>query len=167
MNRMGKQSARHKPTANGNGVTTTRTKSLSALYEQDETAWLDIMAALCARTEHDELDLPHLSEYLSDMAKRDRRAVYNRLVTLMCHLLKWEFQPDKQTGSWRGTIREQRRKLRLLLDSKTLRNHASDILLEAYAEAREQAADETQLKVTKFPKECAWGIDELLRNELS
>jgi hypothetical protein len=139
-------------------------ESLSSLYEQDETAWLEIMADLVAHKQFAELDHKNLSEYLSDMAKRDRREVFSRLVVLMCHLLKWELQPEKQTGSWRGTIREQRRELRQLLDSKTLKNHADSILADAYAEARKQAADETEMKLSKFPKECEWDVDELLRD---
>jgi hypothetical protein len=143
-------------------MATAQTESLSALYEQDETAWLEIIAELVAQKKYAALDHCHLSEYLSDMAKRDRREVYSRLVVLLCHLLKWDHQPEKHTGSWRGTIREQRRELRLLLDGKTLHNHAEAVLADAYAEARKQAADETEMKLSKFPKECAWDIDTLL-----
>src|SRR2546423_1254457 len=100
-----------------------KTESLCDLYEKDETAWLEIMAKLAARKQFAALDTKHLSEFLSDMAKRDRREVYSRLVVLMCHLLKWEHQPEKRTGSWRDTIDEQRLELRLLLDSATLKNH--------------------------------------------
>lgn len=159
----------HKTTRRGSASPPSNGKvsdlALPDLYEQDETAWLEIMADLCTRNQVAELDLQNLGEYLFDIAKRDRRAVYNRLVTLLCHLLKWQYQPDKKTGSWRGTIREQRRKLRLLLDSKTLRNYAIEILHDAYSEARKQAADETELKLNTFPKECAWTIDAMLTDD--
>jgi hypothetical protein len=135
---------------------------LSVLYERDETAWLEAMSALAARRRYEEMDFEHLSEYLADMARRDRREVFSRLVVLLTHLLKWEHQPDRRTGSWRGTIREQRRELRQLLESGTLRNHAEAVLAEAYAEARRQAADETELAVDVFPAENAWGLEELL-----
>src|SRR5208282_1084811 len=107
--------------------------SLSALYEQDETAWLDIMSELVAHGRFAELDCQHLSEYLSDMARRDRREVFSRLVLLMTHWLKWQHQPQNRTGSWRGTIRTQRRDLRKLLESGTLRNNAQSVFDEAYA----------------------------------
>ena len=51
--------------------------SLPDLYEQDETAWLDIMSKLVAQGRFEELDCGHLSEYLADMAKRDRREVFS------------------------------------------------------------------------------------------
>jgi hypothetical protein len=34
--------------------------------------------------------------------------------------------------------------------------------MEASAEARQQAADETELSLETFPVACAWGLDELL-----
>jgi hypothetical protein len=136
--------------------------NLSLLYERDETAWLEAMAALAASGRYAEMDYQHLSEYLADMAKRDRREVFSRLVVLLSHLLKWEHQPERRSGSWRGTIREQRRELRQLLESGTLRKHAEAVLEDAYAEARRQAADETELPLGEFPVENRWGLDELL-----
>src|SRR5690349_17903202 len=143
-------------------MTTAAAHDLSRLYEQDETAWLEAMSALAAAGRCGEMDLLHLSEYLADMARRDRREVFSRLVVLLCHLLKWQHQPDRRSGSWRGTIREQRRELRQLLESGTLRNHAEEVLSDAYAEARRQAADETELRADVFPVENAWGLEELL-----
>jgi hypothetical protein len=143
-------------------MTTAEALDLTVLYEQDETAWLEAMSALAASGRFAEMDFRHLSEYLADMAKRDRREVFSRLVVLLSHLLKWEHQAERRSGSWRGTIREQRRELRQLLESGTLRNHADAVLAEAYAEARRQAADETELSLDVFPAENARGLDELL-----
>jgi hypothetical protein len=146
-------------------LTTAKTESLISLYDQDETAWLDSMVRLLDRGQYADLDYQNLKEYLADMAKRDRREVLNRLETLMVHLLKWEFQPEKQTASWQGRILEQRRQLRHLLDSKTLMNHALNVLADAYADARKQAAVETEMKASKFPKECPWNVDEVLSED--
>ena len=143
-------------------MTTVQAIPLGMLYEQDETAWLEVMAELVEQRRFQEMDFPHLSEFLNDMAKRDRREVFSRLVVLLSHLLKWEYQADKRAGSWRGTIREQRRELRQLLESGTLKNHAESVLADAYAEARRQAADETEYALEVFPSERPWGLDELL-----
>jgi hypothetical protein len=143
-------------------MATAEALDLSVLYDQDETAWLEAMSALAANGRHAEMDFKHLSEYLADMAKRDKREVFTRLVVLLCHLLKCAHQPERRSGSWRGTIREQRRELRQLLTSGTLRNHAEAVLADAYAEARRQAADETELSVDVFPVEDVRGLDELL-----
>jgi hypothetical protein len=138
---------------------------LPSLYREDETAWLELMAQVVADRRFDNLDCENLSEYLSDMARRDRREVYSRLVVLLTHLLKGEHQPERRSSSWRGTILEQRRELRLLLEGGTLRNHAVASLADAYQEAREQAAAETELPLETFPKECDRSIDGLIARE--
>jgi hypothetical protein len=102
---------------------------------------------------------------LSVLYERDRREVSSRLVVLLTHLLKWEHQPDHRSGSWQGTILEQRRELRKLLESGTLSNHAVSVLAEAYADARKQAAAETMLPRGTFPAECRWDLESLLVDE--
>jgi hypothetical protein len=134
----------------------------AALYEADETAWLEATAELIRGGRLTEVDLNTLAEYLTDMARRDRREVFSRLVVLLSHLLKWEHQPDRRSGSWRGTILEQQRELRQLLDSGTLRNHATAVFADAYAEARKQAAAETGLARTAFPEACRWDVESAL-----
>lgn len=136
--------------------------ALSVLYERDETAWLEVMSAMAADGRYAEMDYPNLAEYLADMARRDRREVFSRLVVLLAHLLKWDRQPDRRGGPWRGTIREQRRELRQLFGSKTLRDHAAAVLADTYAEARRQASDETELDLAAFPVENPWALDDAL-----
>ena len=132
-----------------------------SLYEQDETAWLEQTADLIATGHFEQIDLDNLSEYLRDMARRDKREVLSRLVILMTHLLKWEHQPGSRSNSWRGTMQEQRRELRELLESKSLRAHAEKTLAKAYREAVAQAAAETGLAKKAFPAECGWALEDL------
>jgi ferredoxin-NADP reductase len=140
---------------------------LAALYETDETAWLDAMAELIREGRPDDVDFPHLAEYLEDMARRDRKEVKSRLRILLAHLLKWTHQPEKRSNSWRGTITTQRHELEDdLLTSGTLRNHAEAILPETYAQAVEQAVDETGLPDATFPPQCPWKLDQLLSAEV-
>lgn len=143
-------------------MATTQATPLKLLYESDETAWLEAMAELASQGRYAEIDYPHLGEYLADMAKRDRREVFSRLVVLITHLLKWRHHPEGRCGSWRGTIREQRRELRQLLESGALRGHADAVLADAYDEARRQAADETESDAEQYPDLCVWTVEELL-----
>jgi hypothetical protein len=135
---------------------------LPTLYEHDETAWLEKTAALVAQRRFGEIDHENLSEYLSDMARRDKREVLSRLVTLLTHLLKWEHQPHGRSNSGRGTIVEQRRELGHLLESGTLRRYAGEVLGRAYREAVTQAAAETGLPEETFPAASALSLDEVL-----
>ena len=100
-----------------------QTETLSELYEKDETAWLDAMAELATHGRAESLDLVNLAEFLESMANRDRRESSSRLLLLLMHLLKWEYQPEARTGSWRRTISEQRRQLREICESGVLQNY--------------------------------------------
>jgi len=138
--------------------------ALAALYQSDETAWLEQTADLIRAGRLGEVDLNTLAEYLTDMAKRDRREGFSRLVVLLAHLLKWDYQPDRRAGSWEATILEQQRELRQLLESSTLRSYAAVVLGDAYTEARKQAAAETGLPRGAFPEACGWNLDTVLRD---
>jgi hypothetical protein len=135
---------------------------LADLYYRDETGWVEQMAALATDGSVEALDLPHLSEYLTDMANRDRREAVQRLMVLLVHLLKWEHQPDHRSRSWDLTIREQRDELRELLESATLRNHAAAELGAVYRKAVRRAAVETDLPEDSFPTECPYTLGEAL-----
>ncbi|MBM4068378.1 MAG: DUF29 domain-containing protein [Planctomycetes bacterium] len=136
---------------------------LPDLFEQDETAWLEAMSRLILAGHFEELDFDHLSEYLSDMARRDKREVLSRLTTLLAHLLKWEQQPEKRTRSWAATIANQRDELADLLESKTLLKHAAEALPKAYGRAVKQAALETGLAETEFPADCPHALETILQ----
>jgi hypothetical protein len=141
-------------------------EDLTALYEADETAWLDAMSELIREGRHDQIDYAHLGEYLEDMAGRDRREVESRLTTLLAHLLKWTHQPRKRSRSWRGTIIVQQHELRRRLGRGVLRNHAEAVLAEVYADAVKQAAAETGLSAKRFPAVCPYTFDQLLSSDL-
>jgi hypothetical protein len=143
------------------------TVSLAALYAEDETAWLEAMAALIQRRDLAGLDLDNLAEYLTDMARRDRREVKSRLVVLMAHLLKWESQREKRSRSWRTTVLHQRQELADLAGRGVLRTHAEAVLTEAYENAVELAASETGLPTAAFPGECPYTIEQLFAIDLS
>lgn len=143
-------------------VTPATTGALPDLYEADETAWLEAMADLVRAGRRDELDYKHLAEYLTDMANRDRRAVKSRLVVLLVHVLKWEHQTRKRTGSWKATILEQRHRLEDWVDAGVLRSHAEIVLPEAYTRAVKLVSVETGLSTETFPTQCPYTLDQLL-----
>jgi hypothetical protein len=131
-----------------------------ALYETDETGWLEATAQLVRAGRLTEVDTATLAEYLTDMARRDRKEVVSRLVVLLTHLLKWEYQPERRSGSWKNTIRNQRWELADDVGGGTLRAHALDQLATAYERARLQAEAETELPIGTFPEACPWTLDE-------
>ena len=139
--------------------------SLAQLYLEDETAWLEAMAGLVAERRFADMDIEHLSEFLADMARRDKREVLSRLTTLLLHLLKWEHQPEQRSNSWRATIMNQREELKDLLESGTLRNYAGEVLAKAYERAVKQVVAETGLSESTFSEECPFSLDAALESE--
>jgi hypothetical protein len=100
------------------------------------------------------------------MARRDRREVESRLTVLITHALKWAHQPDRRSGSWRGTVVEQRQELEGLVSRGVLRNHAEAVLADAYRKAVERATAETGLPAATFPVACPYALDQLLSANL-
>ena len=133
------------------------------LYEQDLFAWTQQQVNLLTHQRWHELDVENLIDELEGMARRDRREMINWLIILIAHLLKWEFQPDHQSGSWRGSIQEQRLQPNgLLEDSPSLHQQFIESLEKAYPQAVKLASKETELPTTKFPNECPYELAQLL-----
>src|SRR5690242_16183984 len=87
------------------------------LYTTDFAAWCLTTAQLVRSGQWDAIDLEALAEELEGLARRDKRELERRLETLMVHLLKWQYQPERRVEghSWSDTIHEQRNQLHLLL----------------------------------------------------
>jgi hypothetical protein len=79
------------------------------LYDQDFYAWTQCQMELLQARRWDELDIANLIEELDSLGKQQRQELRNRLGVLLGHLLKWHYQPEGLSKSWRATIREQRR----------------------------------------------------------
>jgi len=122
------------------------------LYDQDYYLWLKTTQKQLATGDFLALDVANLVEELADMGKSEKRAVENNLAILMMHLLKYQYQPQKRSNSWRFTIREHRRRLeKLFKDSPSLKRYFSEVFNECYQDARELAAAETGLPLETFP----------------
>ena len=80
-------------------------------YETDVAAWADEQARLIRAGQFDKLDWEHIAEEIEDVGKSEQRELASRMAVLIAHLLKWQYQPERQSTSWKRTIKEQRRAL--------------------------------------------------------
>lgn len=134
-----------------------------SLYERDFHAWAQQQAALARAGRGDMLDLANLAEELDGMARSERRAVESRLEVLLMHLLKWRYQSERRSRSWRNTVRVQRTHLqRLLRDSPSLTPRLPELLDDAYCTARLEASTETGLDDAAFPESCPFTVEQVL-----
>ena len=100
------------------------------------------------------------------MAKRERRALHNRFVRLIEHLLKWEYQPGRRGASWRLTATDQRRRiLQLLEDNPSFRTTLSTLVAKAYLEALRDVSIILERPKTSFPAVCPYTLEQLLDEE--
>jgi len=109
------------------------------------------------------VDWANLIEDIEDMSRREQKSLKNNLVVILLHLLKWQYQPECRSGSWRGNIREHRRRVNDdLKDSPSLVPYLQDVFAECYTNACEQAADETGLPLETFPLNCPYTSEQSL-----
>jgi hypothetical protein len=140
--------------------------NLQTEYDLDFYAWINKNVALLRDGRLSEIDAEHIAEELESMGKRDRRQLRSRLQVLVMHLLKWQYQPDKQSKSWLVTLDYQRDEIEtLLLDSPSLRPELEKALETIYPKALRDACRETGLPKTAFPSLCPFTIEEILNQE--
>ena len=137
--------------------------SQKSLYETDFVRWVETTLEQLRAQDYANVDWTNLLEEIEDMSKRERKSLKSNLVVILLHLLKWQYQPEFRSGSWRGSIREHRRRINDdLKDSPSLQPYLQQIFVECYMNAREQAADETGLSLETFPVDCLFTSEQSL-----
>jgi hypothetical protein len=121
-------------------------------YDTDFLLWLESQAELLRAKQFERLDLEHLIDEIDAMAGQLKRELAHRLEILLLHLLKFKYQPTHASNGWRGTVSEQRRRIkRPLKQMPSLRNVIDEYLVDVYDDAVDGAAAETGLPKTTFP----------------
>lgn len=142
--------------------------SQSDLYETDYYLWLQDTIEKLKHQNYEQVDWKNLIDEIEDMPKRERRSLESNLVVVLLHLLKWQYQSNRRSGSWSGSIIEHRRRIRKALkDSPSLKQYLEEVFAECYESAVEQASAETELSINEFPKQCPYSIAEALEQDLS
>lgn len=138
----------------------------SYLYEKDFYAWTQEQVSLLRDQQWNQLDKVNLIEEIEALGRKERQELRNRLGILLGHLLKWQFQHEKRSNSWLGTIREQRIQIKLLLeDSPSLKPYLHEVFLAAYELGLALAIRETQLGEQIFPEVCFYTPEQTMNSE--
>jgi hypothetical protein len=136
--------------------------SLATLYETDFYAWTLEMAQLIKAKQFDRIDVEHLSEEVESMGASERNALESRLIELMLHLLKWQFQPERKGRSWEVSIAKQRIGIdKVLKDNPSLKYQYQQRIDDCYVYARRYAAIETKLPISSFPETSPYSVEQL------
>jgi hypothetical protein len=141
-------------------VTQINTKTL---YEQDFNLWLEETVNLLKNRQLDQLDYENLIEEIESMARKDKCALESNLEQILMHLLKWQYQKNKRSNSWRYSIIEHRNRLKKdFRDSPSLKPYFDDVLEDCYQTAREFASEETGLDIKTFPVDLPFTKEQIL-----
>jgi hypothetical protein len=133
------------------------------LYEQDYSLWLEQVAELLRSQNFAALDIAKLIAEIEDMGGSQKQAIESNLEVLLMHLLKYKYQSEKRSNSWRYTILEHRRRLhRAFKHSPSLRRYFLQELSDCYLGARKLASAETGMDLKTFPVESPFTPDQIL-----
>lgn len=136
---------------------------LETLYDTDFNVWVESQAEALKAQRWEALDLPNLIEEIEALARHDKRALRRHLKILLMHLLKWQFQPEKRSSSWRASLSNARIEIEdILSDSPSLRNYLPTVVDKTYISARTLAAIETGLDIKTLPEICPYSLSEAL-----
>ncbi len=144
----------------------TKTFTLKELYTEDESIWIFENVKLIREGKIDEVDWANIAEELELIGKSQFREVYSRMKELIFHLLKWKYQKDFRSNSWKYSIRNQRGDLQEIFnDSKNLKNYAFQNFERVYSDARKLTSDETGLERNIFPISSPFTLEEIMKEE--
>lgn len=134
-----------------------------SLYETDYLKWIERTVERLQVQDYSNIDWENLIEEIEDMGRSERKSFKGNLIVVLIHLLKWQYQPELRSGSWKGSIVEHRRRIReALKDSPSLKPYFEEVFAGCYLDAVEQASAETELPVETFPQVCPFTSAEVL-----
>ncbi len=132
-------------------------------YESDVIAWAKEQAAFLRAGNFAALDIEHIADEVEDVGKSEQRELETRMSLLLCHLLKWQFQPERRGASWEVTIKVQRRGIASRLKrTPSLKADMNDPEFWGFVwdDALAQAIKETGIET--FPAACPWSVDKIM-----
>ena len=138
----------------------------SQLYDSDFYAWAHEQAALLREGKLSSADIDNIAEEIESMGRSEKRELVSRLTVLLLHLLKWRFQPEFRSTSWRLSIEEQRLKITShLADNPSLKTMLPAAIVESYQLAVIGARRETGLSRENFPTACPWRFEQMMDSD--
>jgi Domain of unknown function DUF29 len=135
----------------------------SELYEQDFYQWIETTAKLLRDRNFSALDMDNLIEEIETMGRNEKRSLQSAIEVLLRYLLKYKYQTEKRSNSWKSTIFEQRNRLQTYLEeSPSLKPYFQQVFAKSYNKSRTWAASETGLSIKIFPVESPFTIEQTL-----
>ncbi|HKS62126.1 MAG TPA: DUF29 domain-containing protein [Xanthobacteraceae bacterium] len=135
----------------------------AARYDRDLYSWAIEQAALLRAGRIAEADALNIAEELDDVGNEQYDKLESALRVILIHLLKWDHQPEKRSRSWTSSIAVQRNHVRKVLRKNPgLKPLVGEAVIEAYADARLEAAGEIDRDENSFPEQCPYPLTVIM-----
>lgn len=138
-----------------------------ATYDGEYDGWLVQQAALLDVGGGVHVGWADVAEALLDLESAQEHRLESAFRVLMLRLLKWDFQPERRSPSWRLSILNNHDVItRLMRKSGSLRAHRDEAIEAMYGPALREAGSETGLADDVFPPECPYTFDDLMTRDI-
>lgn len=135
-------------------------------YETDVLAWATEQVALLRAGKLSEIDIEHIAEEIEDVGKSEKRELKSRMVVLIAHLLKWQFQPERRGSSWQKTIKVQRRDVKYCLkETPSLQGCFNDPEWLAIVWDVAVVTTENETGLQNLPDKAIWSPESILSDD--
>lgn len=139
----------------------------AARYDRDLYTWAVEQAALLRAGRIAEADALNIAEELDDVGNEQYDKLESALRVILMHLLKWDHQPERRSRSWKASISVQRNHVRKVLRKNPgLKPLVDEAIVEAYADARVEAAGEIDRDESTFPRTCPYALDVIMERPI-
>ena len=139
------------------------TRNLVLQHDLDFYMWTQQTVQALRSGDFSQIELDSLIEEVEDMGNSQKDALESNLIRVIQHLLKWKYQPEKRSNSWKASITEHSLRLnRAFKKSPSLRRYFDQVLNECYDDARLIASRETGLDLGAFPSQCPFDSEDIL-----
>jgi hypothetical protein len=133
------------------------------LYETDFNLWVQETVNLLRKGDFIDLDIENLAEEIEDIGNNRKDALESNLIRVLQHLLKWKYQPQKRTNSWKASITEHALRLnKSFKKSHSLKPYFDQVFDECYHDARLIASQETDIDLLLFSEVCPFNKNDVL-----
>ena len=135
-------------------------------YAGDFFAWTQDQGRRLRDLHPNSIDWENVAEEVESLGKSQRSEIRSCLIVAPIHLLKWAYQPQNRTNSWRASLTGARNEiLGELSESPSLRRYPGEMLDRQYSVARLAASGETGLPLETFPEACPYAIEQVLDSD--
>ncbi len=135
-------------------------------HDEDFYGWAMANATLLKQRKYQEADMDMIIEEIEEMGRSEKYQLIHRFSILISHLLKWKFQNELAGHRWKCSIKEQRNKIkRLLQENPSLKPKISESMRNGYMDAVILASKDTGFSEKHFPAECPYTFEQIINDE--